>query len=48
MLAKKACAVTMKGRFLAFKTDGLNPLDRMNACPGYCPAVIDHQTVDMG
>jgi len=48
MLAKKACAVAMKGRFLTFKKGSLNPLDFMNACPGYCHAMIDHQTVDMG
>jgi hypothetical protein len=48
MLAKKACAVAMKGRFLTFKTGGFNPLDFMNACSGYCHVVIDHQAVDMG
>jgi hypothetical protein len=48
MLAKKACAVATKGRFPTFKTGGLNPLDFMNACSGYCHVVIDHQTVDMG
>jgi hypothetical protein len=48
MLAKKACAVAMKGRFLTFKTGGFNPLDFMNACSGYCHMVIDHQAVDMG
>jgi hypothetical protein len=48
MLAKKACAVATKRRFLTFKTGSLNPLDFMKACSGYCHIVIDHQTGDMG